>query len=189
MPLKSSPVRWGSVAQAIHWLTALLVIASFPLGWYANSVERGQLERTLFDLHFQVGAAVLLLLLARIAWRTIDKAPRPAALPPRVRLASKATHLLIYAALLAIIVSGYLIQVHMRPSLTFMGLEFPRPFEPGEDESVRAAAWYVHTYSWWLLAALVVIHAGAALWHHLVLRDDVLARMLPGAASAQSTDG
>ncbi len=49
------------------------------------------------------------------------------------------------------IVSGYLIQIHMRLSLTFLGLHIPRPFDPGEDESLRAAAWYLHTYTIWML--------------------------------------
>ncbi len=190
MSLRSSPARWGSVAQSLHWLTALLVIVTIPVGWYANSLERGPLERALFDVHFQIGAAVLLLLLARIAWRTIDKAPRLApSLPLQVRRAAKVTHLLIYAALLTMIVSGYLIQVHMRPTLTFLGLEIARPFDPGEDERLRAAAWYVHTYTWWLLAALVLAHAAAALLHHFVWRDDILGRMLPESQLRRVTKG
>jgi cytochrome b561 len=168
------------VAQLLHWLTALLVIVTIPLGWYANSLERGSLERALFDVHFQVGAAILLLLLVRIAWRTIDRAPQLApSLPLQVRRAARATHLLMYAALLTMVVSGYLIQIHMHPTLTFLGLEMARPFSPGEDESIRASAWYVHNYTWWLLVALVLAHAGAAFWHHFVWRDDVLRRMLP----------
>ncbi len=101
----------------------------------------------------------------------------------------QATHLLIYAALLTMIVSGYLIQIHVRPTLTFLGLDFARPFDPGEDESLRVAAWYVHTYTKWLLMALVIAHAGAALWHHFVWRDDILGRMLPKSPLRRTTRG
>ena len=31
----------------------------------------------------------------------------------------------------------------------------------------------------WLLLVLVLVHAGAALFHHLFQRDDTLRRMLP----------
>ena len=35
----------------------------------------------------------------------------------------------------------------------------------------------------WILAAVVVLHIGAAVYHWKVRRDDVLNRMLPGAGS------
>lgn len=36
----------------------------------------------------------------------------------------------------------------------------------------------IHRMLTWSLLAVALIHAGAALWHHLVLRDDILRRMI-----------
>lgn len=181
MAARNSEQAWGSVSQAFHWGTALLVAASAPVGLIANAMERGPTERALFDVHFALGALIFLLVSARILWRFADPAPPPpSGLGSRTVLAARLAHLAIYAALLAMIASGYVIQIHMRPALDLFGLvSLPRPFEPGEDESLRAAAWYVHRYAFRLLLVLLALHIAAALWHQFVRRDGVLRRMLP----------
>lgn len=181
MGMRNTPSRWGWLAQFLHWATALLIIMTIPVGWWANSLERGPTERALFDVHFGIGVLIFGLVGGRLLWRAFDSAPKmPPDASPVLARAAKASHFFLYATLLTMIVSGYVIQVHMRPALDVFGLlQIPRPFEPGEDESLRALAWYVHTYALWVLGALIALHTTAALWHHLVWRDDALSRMLP----------
>ncbi len=186
--MRNSPSRWGWLAQILHWGTALLIIITIPVGWWANELERGATERVLFDLHFAIGVIIFSLVGARLVWRMFDTAPvLPTDLSPVLKRAAKGTHFLLYLILLTMIVSGYVIQVHMRPSLDVFGLlQIPRAFEPGDDESLRALAWYVHTYGVWVLGGLVTLHTIAALWHHFVRRDDALSRMLPFATREES---
>lgn len=153
-----------------------------PLGWWANALERGPQQSWLFALHFAVGAVILILLAARMIHRAVR--PRP---PHALQLgvwhvrAAKAVHLLLYLAMILMLGSGYLIQIHMQPELSLFGIVgIPRPFDPGEEEGLRAAAWYLHTYGQWLLIGLAAAHTGAALWHNFVRRDAVLRGMLPG---------
>lgn len=184
MGIRNSPSEWGWAARFFHWATALLISATIPIGWWANSLERGATERALFDLHFQLGLLILLLVLARLLWRMFDSAPQPPdSAGSLIAKAAAISHRLLYLTILTMIVSGYIIQLHMRPSLKILGFSgIPRPFEPGDDESLRAVAWYVHSYGFWLLVGLIRLHVGAALWHHVVRRDNVLIRMLPYTA-------
>jgi hypothetical protein len=47
------------------------------------------------------------------------------------------------------------------------------------DETLQAVFHFSHELGAWALAGLVVGHAAAALFHHFVLRDDVLECMAP----------
>jgi cytochrome b561 len=49
----------------------------------------------------------------------------------------------------------------------------------GADEDLADRLQDLHVDAAWALLALVCLHIGAALWHHFVLRDGVLRRMLP----------
>ena len=134
--IRNSPRGFGLAAQFFHWSSALLIVATVPIGWWANSIERGSSERTLFDVHFQLGLLILLLLLARLLWRMFDPAPQPpAGASSRWARAAVVVHLLLYLTVSAMIVSGYVIQVHMRPSLKILGFPgVPRLFQPPDGE-------------------------------------------------------
>lgn len=160
---------------------AFLIVAMIPLAWWANELERGPRQSWLFGLHFSVGAVILILLAVRMFHRAVH--PRASHVPElglwHVR-AARAVHLLLYLAMMLMLGSGYLIQIHMQSELSLFGLvDIPRPFDPGGEEGLRVIAWYLHTYGQWLLLGLAAAHAGAALWHHFVRRDSVMHSMLP----------
>jgi cytochrome b561 len=110
------------------------MLVTVPVGWWANSLDRGPAERAAFDLHFSIGLVIFAFLVFRLLMRALDPAPAlPGGLKPALINAAKATHFLLYATMLTLIVSGYLIQVQMRPSLDLFGtLQIGRPFEPGK---------------------------------------------------------
>jgi cytochrome b561 len=172
--------RWSGTCQFLHWATAALIATALVTGGIAND-EEGAAARRLFDAHYQVGCLILLAVIARISWRAYTQAPRPLAHWPKfVRVASLATHLALYGTMLLLVLSGYIIHLHMYAQLKFLGLLVNRPYDPGEDESLRVIGWYLHTWGTWVLIALVTLHTAAALWHHFVRRDETLRRMLPG---------
>jgi cytochrome b561 len=55
----------------------------------------------------------------------------------------------------------------------------PLPHLAGPSEALEEFAKQIHLVVSLGLAVLVAVHTGAALWHHLIARDDVLRRMLP----------
>jgi cytochrome b561 len=124
---------------------------------------------------------VLALVLLRIGWRVYAGAPKPVPGTPgwQHRIASL-THWLLYALVLAMPLSGWLYDSTsgLRPFRYFGLLEVPKLAPP--DESLRDLSHSAHVSLFWVLVALVAVHAGAAFYHHIFRNDATLTRMLPG---------
>jgi cytochrome b561 len=106
--------------------------------------------------------------------------PQAPARSPRWEIrAAGASHTLLYMLMLAMPLSGYLINSASNFPLMVWGV-LPLPNLTGENEPLQLAAEYIHLVLFWTLATLVLLHAAAALRHHWALKDTVLRRMLPG---------
>lgn len=173
------PAAWGGVAMLFHWSTVLLVAAMIVLGWLAVSYPMSPTKIQLFNWHKSLGLAVLAWMVLRLAWRLTRPAPPlPAAMSRLERAIAHATHAALYALLIAMPLSGWVINSAADFPLKWFG-GFRVPAITGPDERVQAMAETVHYVLFWLIALLVVLHAAAALHHHFIRRDDVLRRMLP----------
>jgi len=179
MQWRNTAQRWGLPAQLFHWLIALAVFALFVLGWVMVSYRMSPTKFQLYSLHKSLGLTVLLLVVLRLAWRAFNVTPAPPTGSPRwERRAATLTHWLLYALLLAMPLSGYLINSAANFPLVVWGV-LPLPNLTGENEQLQAWAEAAHLAMFWLLAGLIVLHVAAALRHHWLLKDDVLRRMLP----------
>ncbi|MFC3579697.1 cytochrome b [Sphingomonas hylomeconis] len=173
--------RYNRVAIWFHWSIALLVLANLALGLLHESLFEGL--RWVMPIHKSIGLTVLALTLGRIAWRLTHRAPaHPSTMPAWERTAAGTTHFLFYVLMLALPLSGWAMvsgSAKRRP-LDFFGL-FDVPYLP-VGPSVGSAAGNAHGLLGWVMLALVLLHVGAALRHHFLLRDGVLAGMVPGLA-------
>jgi cytochrome b561 len=180
MSWKNSAERWGPVSQLLHWLIVLLVLVLAIVGLTMGELPKTPKYFWVYTLHKSVGITVLALVLVRIGWRLHAGAPRPVAGTPawQARLASL-THALLYALLLAMPLSGWLYDSAsgLRPFRWFGLVEMPKLSAP--NESLRALSNDAHELLFWVLVALVALHAAAALYHHLFQHDATLTRMLP----------
>jgi cytochrome b561 len=183
---KNTADAWGPVSQALHWLIVLLVLGLAIVGLNLDALPKTPKYFWVFTLHKSVGITVLALVLARIGWRLYAGAPAPVAGTPawQARLAA-ITHVLLYALLLAMPVSGWLYDSAsgLRPFRWFGLAAMPRLAAP--DEALADAAHEAHEVLFWTLAALATVHAAAALYHHVFRRDATLARMLPRKRRSQ----
>ncbi|MEI9985429.1 MAG: cytochrome b [Aliidongia sp.] len=169
--------RYDTVQIALHWLTALLVVAAICLIWIDGYLPRGDLKTTLFFLHRSCGVTVLALTVLRLAWRLGHQAPPPpASLPLWQQSAARISHWLLYAILLVMPVTGFVSSAAQGHAVSVFFL-FDLPLLP-EDKPLAKLAGSIHVTLQWLVYALIVLHAVAALRHHFVLRDNVLRRML-----------
>jgi cytochrome b561 len=157
--------RWGPVSQLLHWTIVAMILVMAYLGL------------TMTDL--PNGLTILALVSLRVLWRLYAGAPRPVPGTPswQERIAS-ATHAALYALLFAIPLSGWFLNSTAGFPLQWFGL-FNLPKLTHRDVAMHEIAVAVHTTLFWVLVALVAMHAAAALYHHLVQRDATLARMLP----------
>ena len=104
---------------------------------------------------------------------------RPVALPGAVwqRRAAVASHVALYVLLLLVPLSGWWYNSTAGFPLRWFGL-FALPPLGAADPMLKALARDRHEWLFYALAAVVVVHVAASLWHHLHLRDATLSRML-----------
>jgi cytochrome b561 len=187
MPARNTALRYGSVAMSFHWLIAALIIANICLGLYMADLPRSDPAKfMIFQTHKSIGLTVLVLSVLRLGWRLVNPIPPlPADLNPFLRFAARASHYLFYFLIIFIPLTGWLL-VSASPlgnPTSYFGL-FDLPNLPIFSGLPRAQLRPIHeTFDdahvllAWSAIVLVPIHVGAALYHHLARRDDVLKRM------------
>jgi cytochrome b561 len=179
MSFARNEVRWGGVSQSLHWLVVVLVIAMAALGLSMVELPNTASKARLYGIHKSIGLTILALMLLRLAWRLHAGAPPAIAAMPRwqARVAAL-THGALYVLLIAMPLSGWLINSSSGFPLRWFGL-FTVPQWGGRDDALNALAKGWHEALFWVLLVLALGHAFAAIWHHLFQRDATLARMLP----------
>jgi cytochrome b561 len=178
MQWRNSKERYGAVAQFLHWgMFAVIVLQLIGAQVMDELPKKTALRRFAFDAHETLGLVLLGLVFLRIVWKLAN--PAPAATGPAwQRLAARAAHGFLYVLLIAIPVVGYVMVMAKGRGAAFFAWELPSLL--GKDPPLGKLAEEAHEWLAYLLIAIVTVHAGAALWHHLVARDGVLRRMLPG---------
>jgi cytochrome b561 len=174
-----SIVRYGRVAQAFHWVTAILVVAAYLYG-PGGSEQRVYSAARDFDrqLHETLGMCVFAIVVMRVLWRTVDLHPDLPQVPRWMRFAAKAVHYALYLLLFSLpvtAITGAWLEGH--PLTLLAGVEIPPLLPLSHDLGATIATvhpWLGDTILW-----IVGLHALAALYHHIVLKDGVLASMLP----------
>ena len=175
--VRTDRYSWGAIW--LHWSIAAFVLVNLTLGLFHESLLDG--IKWVIPIHKAIGLTVLALTLARIAWRLMHRPPPlPIDMAPWERMVAKIVHWGFYVLLLALPVSGWMLSsnpARLRP-MSWFGL-FPIPALPISGTAAKLGH-EAHGVLGYVMAALVVVHIAAALRHHVVLRDSVLARMIPG---------
>lgn len=177
--IKNTDDAWGLASIILHWLIAALVLTQIGLGWIAATWRLSPTKLDLLVWHKSFGILILLLVLVRAIWRLVNPVPRlPSAMPGWQKVAAHASHFALYALLFTLPLSGWVLNSAANiPFKAFWLL--PLPDITGPNEAVADAADLTHLVLFWTLAAVLVVHIGAALDHHFRVRDDVLVKMLP----------
>lgn len=179
--MTNTVTRYRLPARLLHWLMALLIVATIPVGFLM--VQQGlsrPLQNTLFIFHKNIGVLLLILIVVRILYRWRNAPPpEPAHLPAwQLRIAGL-THGLLYALLVVMPLAGYIrVRAGGFPieSLDAIGIPALVP----RSDALAAVAKAVHFYGALAIVVLVALHIGAALQHAILKRDGVFSRMWPG---------
>jgi len=181
MSWKSSTDRYGSVAVTFHWITATAIFVLLALGFLAASSASPAAKAAILRVHAPLGIFILAVTILRMGWWFADRRPnRIAHLPRWQSLAERLVHTLLYLTIIVMGVSGIgMIALSGAGAILFGGSPLPLPnfwnYAPRIPHGLGAFA----------LLGLVLLHVGAALYHQLVRRDRLLARMGIGRVAGE----
>jgi cytochrome b561 len=178
MPARNSLVRYGSVAQALHWAVVALLAVQVTLGKIADGLPVGLERLVVMSRHKSFGITILALAVIRLAWRWIDRPPPLPPMPGWQRFAAHASHFALYALLFALPLTGWLMSSAANRPVSWFGLA-QLPDFVGPDPARKELFEGLHETLVNALFVLVGVHVAAALKHQFVDRDGLLMRMLP----------
>jgi len=182
MALGNTTETYGSASRGVHWLTVVLIAAAFILASIMTDMANSPDKFRLYGLHKSIGVTVLALGLFRMIWTVVQPSPRVLGNPPRWQEASaKAVHGLLLLWLVAMPLSGWLMSSAGGHPVSVFGL-FTLPDVVGQDRTFAHTLRETHEVFANLGLILIAAHVGAALWHHIVVKDGTLRRMLPAFA-------
>jgi cytochrome b561 len=179
----NTSVRYGWIAIALHWGMALLLLVLIVLGLYMVRLPDAGFDTekiTLILVHKALGMAAMALAALRLGWRVVSALPRLAdRLPDWQQVVARFVHLVFYGLMFALPLTGWLMSSAGGYPVPIFSW-FSMPDLIGVNEWLFQVFIDVHRWLAYALIVLLAVHAGAAMHHHLRLRDDTLRRMLPG---------
>ncbi|MCH2220344.1 MAG: cytochrome b [Dechloromonas sp.] len=168
--------RYTLPAILLHWGQAVIIVWLLWLGWTMVDLPKGAERSAAYGLHKSLGLLAMGLVVVRLLWRAGHPAPASLVVGNEARLAT-AVHHLLYVFLVCAPIMGYLASSFTQYPLKFFGIEVPKLGWP--DEGLNGTFKLLHVLFVWSGAALIALHIAGAIKHAL-LRDGVVARMLPG---------
>jgi cytochrome b561 len=172
-------IRYTRTAVALHWIVAVLIIGNLAFGLYVAGLPISPTKLRTVSWHKWVGVTILLLAAARLAWRLRHPAPTlPAAMAPWEQRLANGTHMLLYVLFFAAPITGWLFSSAAGFPVVYLGL-VQLPDLVSKDRELADVLRAAHKWINYTMAAVIVLHAAAAIKHHVRDRDDVLVRMLP----------
>jgi cytochrome b561 len=180
-PAAARPDHYGRVAVILHWLTVVLVLGQLTLALIWDFFPRP--ERHLFiATHMSLGMTLGAVVVFRLVWRLMPAhwiAPASHGLD---ELAARTVQFLLYALLVTQALLGFRLRWSGGEAMNFFGLQIPSPMEAW-SKAANHDVGEIHEKVGWAIVILAAGHAAAALYHHFVRKDQVLARMIPALRS------
>lgn len=171
--------EYSGFAKLLHWTVAACVLFIIPAGITMANLPDGDTKNALYTLHRSFGALVLALMVIRLTYRLVNGVPAPEpTLTSWQRIVSHVVHLSLYALLIAQPIIGWVATSAYGAQISVFGL-FTLPAIVAKDEALAKPLFAVHELIGFVIAGLLVMHIGAALYHYFIRRDGVLQRMLP----------
>ncbi len=172
-------IHYTRTAKSLHWLMAVLLIGLLALGFYMQDLPLSPEKLKLYSWHKWAGVTAFLLVVIRLSWRIANRPPAlPESMPRLMQWAAHAGHFALYALMIAIPLSGWLMSSAKGFQTVWFGV-LPIPDLLDKNRELGELLAGVHKALNLLFVAVLLGHVGAALKHHFIDKDDILARMLP----------
>ncbi len=169
--------NYNAFAKLFHWLIFLLLAAQYAVGSIMPHIGRKTLNEGWVNWHFSIGAAILVVIVARFVWRLLNPVKPVTSLAPWEALLSKFTHFMLYALVFIMTILGWAATNSRGWDVKFLGLiTFPQIAPNGSAWGHEAGD--IHNILVYVLLGFIVLHVAGALYHYFIKRDEVLQRMM-----------
>jgi cytochrome b561 len=179
MTFRNTVRSWGSLSKALHWLIVLLIINQWLIAARADSLPLGAAKLSALSWHKSFGMTILALAIIRLVWRWLNPVPTLAGLAKTwERRLAHFSHVLLYALIFAVPLSGWLMSSARNFPVSWFGL-FQLPDLVSPDKGLYELMHGLHGQLFAALVIVALLHIAGALKHHFIDRNEVLKRMLP----------
>lgn len=173
----STPTRYPLFSRVLHWLLAVLLMGMVTLGYYMKSLSMSPTKFQLYSWHKWTGICILALVVLRLLWRWTHRLPSmPDSMSSGSIWAAKFGHFLLYALMLAIPLTGWLMSSAKGIPTVMFGL-YPLPDLIAKDKELGNTLVNIHIWLNYCLISMVVLHVLAALKHQFIDRDGLFSRV------------
>jgi cytochrome b561 len=179
MSFRNTKHSWGSLSKALHWIIVLLIINQWIIAERADALPNGLAKLQVLALHKSFGITILMLAAIRLVWRLMNPTPDlTAETKPWERVLAKLSHLLLYALIFAMPLTGWMMSSARNfPVSWFKLFQLPDLVAPAEQTFHQMLD--LHHLLFKVLVGVALLHIAGALKHHFLDKNDVLKRMLP----------
>jgi cytochrome b561 len=179
MSFRNTTRSWGSLSKALHWIIVLLIINQWVIAERADALPNGLAKLQVLAWHKSFGITILMLAAIRLVWRLMNPTPDlTAETKPWERVLAKLSHLLLYALIFAMPLTGWMMSSARNfPVSWFKLFQLADLVAPGEQTFHQMND--LHHLLFKVLVGVALLHIAGALKHHFYDKNDVLKRMLP----------
>ena len=178
MQLKNNDTRYGFIAKSFHWVMFVLILFLLLVEPIGDIFPRRSPERFfIIWLHQSTGITVFMLVVLRLIWRMFNKPPPyPASMPSWQKMASNVVHWTLYAAIIIQPIAGVIMVRARGRDANFFSFQIPAFPQPNQE--LAEFMWFLHhDVVGKVLLVFVIGHILAALYHHFIVKDNILKRM------------
>ena len=169
--------RYNTVSRGFHWAVAVLILGLLIVGFFMDTIEPSPFKYQVYGWHKATGIAVLFLGVCRIIWKHITQTPESlSAYKQWEKILSKTIHIVLYVAIIAMPLSGWIMSSAGGYPISFFGL-FEVPGIVSKVSELGKLAKEAHEIWAWIIIGCVVLHIAGALKHHILDKDTTLNRM------------
>jgi cytochrome b561 len=174
---KKIAASYGPTAKFFHWLIFLLLAAQYAIGSIMPHIGRKTLDESWVHWHLLVGAVILLVIVARFAWRLFHPVALADGLSGWELVLSRITHLTLYALVFVMTVLGWEAANDRGWDVPLFGV-IPLPKLAAKGTPWAHEAGDIHDILVYVLLGFIILHLLGALYHYFIKRDQVVQRML-----------
>ncbi len=178
MRLLNTKENYGLISRLFHWIIAIFIISMLSVGFIMTGIQQFELKMEVYKIHKALGVTLLVLVILRLLWKFNNITPMlPKTTPFWQVIASRMNVLLFYVMMFLMPISGLLMSLLNGHAIDYFGFFKIAPFF-SEATLAGSIARQTHIYSSYAFVILLILHIMAAFYHHLVLKDNILWRIV-----------